>query len=141
MATLSFGQNVLIGHANWKGLYANDATTGCLLWENKDVELIYRSASVTWVENNVYLLSSHSLFILDPTTGKIILRKKLGCSVDVNSTPLVTESEIIFGTANNGIIALDRQTLDGKWHFKTGPSLIYLLIPYHRLPQWKQHLY
>lgn len=58
-----FGQNVLIGHANWKGLYANDATTGCLLWENKDVELIYRSASVTWVENNVYLLSSHSLFI------------------------------------------------------------------------------
>lgn len=125
VATLSFGQNVLIGHANWKGLYANDATTGCLLWENKDVELIYRSASVTWVENNVYLLSSHSLFILDPTTGKIILRKKLGCSVDVNSTPLVTESEIIFGTANNGIIALDRQTLDEKWHFKTGPSLIY----------------
>lgn len=62
VATLSFGQNVLIGHANWKGLYANDATTGCLLWENKDVELIYRSASVTWVENNVYLLSSHSLF-------------------------------------------------------------------------------
>ena len=71
------------------------------------------------------------MFILDPTTGKIILRKKLGCSVDVNSTPLVTESEIIFGTANNGIIALDRQTLDEKWHFKTGPSLILFISLFH----------
>jgi len=39
-----------------------------------------------------------------------------------NQNILVTESEIIFGTANNGIIALDRQTLDEKWHFKTGSS-------------------
>lgn len=125
VATLSLRRNILIGHANWKGLYANNATTGCLLWENKDVELIYRSASVTWVENNLYLLSSHSFFILDSKTGKIILRKKLGYSVDVNSIPLVTESEIIFGTANHGIVALDRQTFEEKWHFKTEPSFIY----------------
>lgn len=38
----------------------------------------------------------------------------------MNSTPLVTESEIIFGTANNGIIALDRQTLDENGILKRG---------------------
>lgn len=133
VATLSLARNILIGHANWKGLYANDATTGRLLWENKDEELIYRSASAAWVGDNLYLLSSHSFFILDSQTGKIILRKKLGYSVDVNSTPLVTESEIIFGTANNGIMALDRYTLSEKWHFKTNPSLIYS-SPYSRPP-------
>lgn len=43
VATLSLGRNILIGHANWKGLYANNAVNGELLWENKDVELKYRS--------------------------------------------------------------------------------------------------
>lgn len=49
----------------------------------------------------------------------------MNCSVDVNSTPLITESEIIFGTAANGVIALDKQTLEEKWNFKTNPALIY----------------
>ena len=48
VATLSLGHSILIGHANWKGLYANNAVNGELLWENKDAELKYRSASVAW---------------------------------------------------------------------------------------------
>ena len=125
MATLSLERHILIGHANWKGLYANNASNGDLLWENKDAELKYRSASVAWEGDNLYLLSSRSLFILDSGSGKIIVRKKLNCSVDVNSTPLITESEIIFGTATNGVIALSKQTLEEKWNFKTCPALIY----------------
>ena len=39
VATLSLGHSILIGHANWKGLYANNAVNGELLWENKDAEL------------------------------------------------------------------------------------------------------
>lgn len=133
VATLSMKNNILIGHANWKGLYANDATTGNLLWENKDGELKYRSASVAWVGDNLYLLSSRSFFILDSETGKVIVRKKLNYSVDVNSTPLVTDTEIIFGTANRGIVALDRQTLEEIWNFKTNPALIYT-SPYSKSP-------
>lgn len=125
VATLSLKRKILIGHANWKGLYANDTATGRLLWENKDNELKYRSASVAWVGETLYLLSSRSFFILDAKTGRIIVRRDLGYPVDVNSTPLVTDSEIIFGTANRGIVALDRQTLKDKWIFKTNPALIY----------------
>lgn len=133
VATLSLHRNILIGHANWKGLYANDATTGRLLWENKDRELKYRSASVAWVDDRIYLLSSQSLFIMEPQTGEVIVRKKLGYSVDVNSTPLVTETEIIFGTANRGVVALNRQTLEEKWNFKTASALIYT-SPYSKPP-------
>ena len=125
VATLSLGHSILIGHANWKGLYANNAVNGELLWENKDAELKYRSASVAWEGENLYLLSSRSFFILNSKNGEIIVRKKLNCSVNVNSTPLVTGSEIIFGTATNGVIALDKQTLEEKWNFKTNPALIY----------------
>ena len=60
VATLSLGHSILIGHANWKGLYANNAVNGELLWENKDAELKYRSASVAWEGENLYLLSSRS---------------------------------------------------------------------------------
>lgn len=133
VATLFMGRNILIGHANWKGLYANDAITGNLLWENKDTELKYRSASTVMVGENLYLLSSRSFFIMDSKTGRIIVRKKLGYSVDVNSTPLITDTEIIFGTANRGIIALDRQTLEEKWTFRTNPALIYT-SPYSKPP-------
>ena len=125
VATLSLKHDILIGHANWKGLYANNSITGDLLWENKDEELKYRSASVTWVGDYLYFLSYRSFFILNSKNGKILVRKKLSYSVDVNSAPLVTESEIIFGTANNGIIALNRQTLEEIWNFKTNPALIY----------------
>lgn len=133
VATLFIGRNILVGHANWKGLYANDAVTGNLLWENKDTELKYRSASTAMVGENLYLLSSRSFFIMDSKTGRIIVRKKLGYSVDVNSTPLITDTEIIFGTADRGIIALDRQTLEEKWHFRTNPALIYT-SPYSKPP-------
>lgn len=133
VASLFLEENILIGHAHWKGLYANDATTGELLWENKDEELRYRSASVAIFGGNLYLLSSHSLFILNAKTGSIIVRKKLGYSVDVNSTPLVTDTEIIFGTASKGIVALDRQTLEEKWNYQTKPALIYT-VPYSTPP-------
>ena len=133
VATLSLHRNILIGHANWKGLYANDATTGRLLWENKDGELKYRSASVAWVDDRMYLLSSQSLFIMEPQTGEVIVRKKLVYSVDVNSTPLVTETEIIFGTASRGVVALNRQTLEEAWNFKTASALIYT-SPYSKPP-------
>lgn len=133
VATLSLGQNILIGHANWKGLYANDAVTGLLAWENKDGELKYRSGSAAIVGENLYLLSSRSLFVMDAKSGRIIVRKKLGYSVEVNSTPLVTDTEIIFGTTRRGIVALDRQTMEEKWNFKTNPALIYT-SPYSKPP-------
>jgi len=41
------------------------------------------------------------------------------------STPLVTDKAFIFGTGTNGVVALDKQTLDIKWQFKTGQSLIF----------------
>ena len=133
VGTLSLHQHILIGHANWKGLYANDARTGKMLWEKKDKELRYRSGSVTWSGEQFYLLSGKSLFLIDGHTGHIIVHKSLGYGVDVNTAPLITDDEIIFGTAQRGVVALNKETLEEKWRFQTSPALIYT-SPYTRPP-------
>lgn len=125
-ATLSMNQNhVLIGHAHWGGLFANDANTGKMLWGTWDGELRHRSSSAAMHGDIFYILSSQSLFAIEARSGRVMFRKKLGYDVNVSSTPLVTDSEIIFGTSNRGIVALDRETLDEKWNFKTNPAMIY----------------
>lgn len=132
-ATLSLGSNVLIGNAHWGSLYANDATTGKLLWSNSKFGLRNRSASSVIIGENLYLISKNSFFIIDIHTGRVITRKVLGYNVDVTSSPLVTDKEIIFGTSERGVVALDRETLEEKWNYKTRPSMIYT-SPYVRNP-------
>lgn len=132
-ATLSLNQNVLIGHANWGGLYANDATTGKKLWGISSNGLQHRSASAAMHNDVFYLISDQSLFVIESKTGRILARKELGYNVNVTSTPLVTDKEIVFGTATRGVVALDRETLTEKWNFNTQPALIYS-APYIKGP-------
>ena len=58
----------------------------------------------------------------------------MSANLDVTSTPLVTEHEIIFGSADRGVFALDKPTLFIKWKAETLPSLVYT-APYSSTPQ------
>ena len=77
------------------------------------------------------MISNKAFFIIETRTGRIIVRKTLPYSVDVTSTPLLTDKEIIFGTAKEGLVALDNQTLEEKWKCPVGDALIYT-SPYSR---------
>lgn len=132
-ATLSVGKDILIGSAHWGALYGNDIHTGEKRWQAEDNGIRHRSSSATIQGDMLYLTSDNSLFIMAAATGTIISRKGLPYNVNVSSSPLVTDREIIFGTAEEGIVALDRETLTEKWKFKTGPALIYT-SPYVRNP-------
>ena len=66
------------------------------------------------------------------TNRKSIATKELSANLDVTSTPLITEQEIIFGTADRGVFALDKSTLFNKWKAETSPSLcIYCSLFHH----------
>ena len=132
-ATLSIDDKVVIGNAHWGALHANDVHTGKHLWSLSEDGLRNRSASSALIDGLLYLISKTSFFIIEPVSGKVIARKELGYNVDVTSTPLVTENEIIFGTAEKGVVALDRRTLADKWVFQTKESLIFS-SPYTRKP-------
>ena len=45
----------------------------------------------------------------------------------------MTDKEIIFGSAKDGLIALDNETLELKWKFATGDALVFT-SPYSRKP-------
>ena len=77
----------------------------------------------------MYVTSANSLLVVENKTGRILMRKKLGEGVEVASTPLVTDDAIIFGTSTNGMVALDKETLEEKWRFKTREAMI-LSAPY-----------
>lgn len=132
-ATLAVGRDFVIGHSHWGALYANDKATGRLLWSESREGLRNRSAAPAVIGGLLYLASGESFFVIEGRTGRILVRKPLDENVDVASTPAVTDTEIIFGTATHGVVALDRETYARKWNFRTGPALIYS-SPYTRNP-------
>lgn len=131
--TFSVAKNVLIGSSQWNALYGNDLKTGALKWTANANGLRNRGASAAVHGDLLYLISSEAFFILDANSGRTIVRKVLPFSVDVTSTPLLTDKEIIFGSAKDGLIALDNETLEIKWKFSTADALVYT-SPYSRQP-------
>lgn len=93
--TLSVGSGVVIGSVQWSALYANDLKTGKKLWSASNHGLRNRGASAAIHNGLLYLISNKAFFIMEARTGRIIVRKTLPYSVDVTSTPLLTDKEII----------------------------------------------
>lgn len=116
-ATLTVGANRLIGSAQGLGLYGNDATTGELKWHLDGNGITQRAASPALHGGLLYVTSAQSLFIIDAATGLVIVRRSYPFDLSVTSTPLLTDRLIVFGSADNGLIAVDRETLDVEWQF------------------------
>ncbi|MBN2661853.1 MAG: PQQ-binding-like beta-propeller repeat protein [Tannerellaceae bacterium] len=131
--TWAVGENVLVSGSQWGALYGNDISTGKMLWGNSQNGLSDRGASAAIHNGLLYIISRSSLFIMEANSGNVIVRKDLPFKVDVTSTPLVTDKEIVFGSSQSGMVALDRETLDVKWKFETGAALVYT-APYTRTP-------
>lgn len=132
-STPLLANGVVISGANWRGFYGNDAQTGELLWKLDKDGITDRGATPTYDGNLLYVTSRQSLFIIDCHSGEVIVRKELPFNVQVNSTPLVTDKLIVFGTQTDGLVALDRETFEVRWKARTSPALVYT-APYSRHP-------
>lgn len=126
--TFAVHNNILSGHAFWEPSYAHDATTGELLWRmgnSSDIQMGFRSSSSAMYDGYEYFLSQNAIVMQESKTGKPLATKKYDFLTTGTSTPLVTDSEIIFGTAERGVVAVNRRTFEEKWDFRTGRSMIY----------------
>lgn len=131
--TIAVGKDILVNGTQWGALYGNDPQSGKMLWKNSAHGLSDRGASAAIHGNQIYIVSRKSFFILDAQNGRILIRKELPVQVDGTSTPLLTDREIIFGTSESGVMALDNETLEEKWHLRTDPALVFT-APYTRKP-------
>lgn len=122
VATLAIHNGVLTGQAFWEAAYANDAQTGKKLWSRDR----YGFGSSSAIHKDlIYSLVNSSLYIVEAKSGKPVIQKTYDFELKNLSTPLVTDQEIIFGTTTNGVVAIDRTTLEPKWNFRTSSAMIY----------------
>lgn len=124
---------VVVGGVQWSGMYANDTRSGRLLWSRTDSDVRHRASSPAVHGGLLYFVSAQSFLIVSAAMGDIVARRELPFSADVTSTPLLTPDEIVFGTATEGLVALDRRTLREKWRFRTGEAVFYT-APYVAAP-------
>lgn len=115
--TLTVGHNRVISTAQGLGMYANDATTGEMKWHIHKNGIDNHAATPAMHDGLLYATADHSLFIIDARTGNVIVRKTYPFDLTVSSTPLLTDNAIVFGSADSGLIAVDRETLELKWQF------------------------
>lgn len=132
-STFSVGKDMLICSSQWNALFGNDLKSGAMKWKADTNGLRNRGASAAVRGDLLYLISDQSFFILEASTGRVVVRRELPFSVDATSTPLLTDKAIIFGSAKDGLIALDNETLEVKWKYATQAGLIYT-SPYSRMP-------
>ncbi|GHV89133.1 hypothetical protein AGMMS50267_14930 [Spirochaetia bacterium] len=132
--TLTIGGGVLVAGAHWSALYGNDLKTGSGLWKLNQDGLSDRGGSPVLHNGLFYIISRKSIFVIEPLTGKIVKQKEIPeRNVENTSTPLITDDLIIFGTADKGVVALDKESLAVIWNTPTGQSLVYT-TPYTTTP-------
>lgn len=120
-ATITVGNGIVVTHAFWEATHANDAQTGRKLWSRG----FGFGGTMAIHDGLLYCLSNRSLSIRDAKSGRTIIEKQYDFELKNLSTPLITPQEIIFGTAENGVVAVDASTLEVKWRFRTGQAMIY----------------
>lgn len=124
-SSMTIAGDVLISGANWNSLFGQDKKTGKLLWKRNDEGLRFRSSTATYMDEKLFVTGLNSLLVLDPVTGKTLNSTETEYAFKVMAAPLVTDDLIIMPTAEDGLIAFDKNTLVVKWHRPTGEALVY----------------
>lgn len=132
--TAGVGQGRIVSSGNWQGMYCNDAKSGKLLWSVIDGTRRFPGTTPLVEDGKIYTLAASSFLEIDLESGKTLREKRLNGGVQVTTRVLKTNRHFIFGTVKEGLVALDRETLDVAWRGKVG-SAIAPFAAYSKKPQ------
>lgn len=135
-AELSVVDQTLIAGYNWNALCAYDIQNGKLLWKRQEDGLRFRSGGVTAKDGYLYTTGLNGIFKLNLKTGDIVQKSIKTDDFKIMASPEILSDLLIMPTSTNGIKAYDPHTLEEKWHFATGESLVYT-SPYSSPDQHK----
>ncbi|MFC3198286.1 PQQ-binding-like beta-propeller repeat protein [Parapedobacter deserti] len=124
-SAMSISGEVLITGANWNALFGHDRSTGALLWKRNEDGLRFRSSSGTLADGKYVVGSGNTLFELDAETGATLRKRQTPYNFNVMAAPLLTAAYIVLPTADVGVVAFDRYTLEEAWKFTPGEALVY----------------
>ncbi len=111
---------------------AIDAETGRTVWRTNKHQV---RESIGISEDGKYVYAkgmNDSLFVFSALSDKAELIKAIDCKFGYEidpSMPQEKEGVIYFGTKNGLVVAIDKSSLEIKWKYKTGVSLINTVAP------------
>jgi outer membrane protein assembly factor BamB len=123
-STHSVAGDMLITSSNWQALFGHDKQTGKKKWKVSEEGIRFRSGTSVFFNDTLWVTGEKTLVKMNPQTGQIYKSYPLDYNLQVATTPLVSNDMIILGTADKGLVALDRN-LKELWRVKTGTALIY----------------
>jgi len=123
----------VIYHAQWLRMIALDAETGETKWDlrtQKDVigsngAFWYRTSTPAVYDGKLYAFGYFYGACCDVETGEIFLHKKLGLCTEVCGAPAIDSDTVYLPTGEQGVVALDRETLEEKWRYPVGGAKIF----------------
>jgi outer membrane protein assembly factor BamB len=124
-STHSLAGKTLITGSNWQALYGHDLQTGKKKWEVSEEGIRFRSATSVFVDDTLFVVGEKTIVKMNPNDGKIYKSYPGNYGLQSATTPLITNTMILLGTAANGLVAYDRMSMKELWNVKTGNSLIY----------------
>ena len=133
VATPAAGGGVLVASAQWSGLHGQESATGKHLWFRDGKTFFHLGPRPLIVGDKVYIVCRWSFYELDLRTGETLREKTFKGSGETASGILMTDRHFIFGTMRDGLVALDRETLEVAWTMDVGDALM-VNAPYCRAP-------
>lgn len=128
------GEGKVVTLANWWGAYCTDAATGREIWKVRRGPCYFPAAQPLVRNGKVLVTAQKSFLELDLATGKTLRERKFSCSLQVASRVVEAGGLYLFGSVTDGLIALNRETLEVAWKGAVGPALV-PASPYSQLPQ------
>lgn len=121
-----FYHDLVIVGSNWGQIYALDIHTGKLVWLMKPDHMLYCYATPLLDGNRLLALSYSDVFVLDAATGAVLqTAKHSGYCFNVTGQPVRDGNLYYLGTTENGVVALDADTLEVRRTFDCGPAMVY----------------
>ena len=112
----AIGEDRMVWAANWDGLECHDLATGRNIWSLKGEPWRFPGADPLITGGKVVVASQWHIGEADLATGAALRTKPLKASPALPSGPILDAGDrYLFGTQNDGLIAVDKESLDVIW--------------------------
>lgn len=119
----AFADGRIVTTGNWVPARCQDAATGKVLWEFGGFN--FPGARPLVRDGKVIVANGDSLFELDLATGRVLRRKPYGGkAMAILGDILETEKFYLKGTVGQGLLAIDKKTLEVVWKGEVGKGLV-----------------
>jgi len=123
-SALTVGNGIILA-LNHEGCFVGiDARTGKTAWSTTYNGSLYSGFCVSFSNGLFHVISGNKYVSIDPKNGSVTKAATLPATISTKSTPLQSDSKLIYGTTNNGMVAYDLQSGKTAWSVEVGTALV-----------------